>query len=283
MIEVRRGAPGYPVRLARSPYAPPSLWVRGRMPPDERKTVAIVGTRRMTDYGRRITRELASALARAGAVIVSGLAQGIDSTAHTAAIAVGGLTVAVLGEGLLAFETSGPLTRRRIATAILERGALVSEYPIDTHGDYWTFPRRNATIAGLADVVVVVEAPETSGALITAKYGVELRRPVYAPPGPLDAPTWRGSSRWIGDGRARALTSASQVADVLGLALDVVLPARRSAASDRLLDILAVGPADADLIAARLGTSAGDAAAVIAELLIGGAIVATGDGRFSRR
>lgn len=237
----------------------------------------------MTDYGRRITREIASVLARSGAVIVSGLAQGIDSTAHTAAIAVEGLTVAILGEGLLAFEASGPLTRRRIASAILERGALISEYPVDTHGDYWTFPQRNATIAGLSDAVIVVEAPFESGALITAKYARELRRPVFAPAGPLGATTWRGSNGWIADGRATMLTSAGQVADLLGLRLACGPTTPRGVAADRLLDVLAMGPADADSIAARLSTSPGEAATVIAELLIGGSIVATGDGRFARR
>jgi DNA processing protein len=275
--------PGYPARLAGSVHAPERLWIRGRLPAEERRTVGIVGTRRMTDYGRRIAREIAAVLAHAGAVIVSGLAQGIDSTAHTAAIAVGGLTVAILGEGLLAFEATGPWARRRIASAILERGALISEYPVDTHGDYWTFPQRNATIAGLSDVVVVVEAPLESGALITAKFAKELRRPVFAPAGPLGAPTWRGSDGWIADGRATMLTSAVQVADRLGLTLAAAPTTRRGPAADRLLDALSMGPADADTIAARLSASAGEVATVIAELLIGGSIVATGDGRFARR
>jgi DNA processing protein len=283
MIELRRGDAGYPQRLARSTYGPERLWVSGHLPPDSRPTIAIVGTRRMTDYGRRMTRELASTLARAGAVIVSGLAQGIDSTAHIGAVAVDGCTVAVLGEGLLAFERMGPIARRRVAHAILERGAVISEYPVDAHGDLWTFPKRNATIAGLADAVVVVEAPTRSGALITASYATSMGRTVYAIPGPLGAPTWHGSNSWIADGRACPLTAADQLAVPYGLTIVPIAPHVRTPAGDRLLDALAIGPADADTIAARLSTSAGEVATVIAELLIGGSIVATGDGRFARR
>lgn len=282
MIELRRGEAGYPERLRRSTHAPERLWVSGRMPPDTKTTVAIVGTRRMTDYGRRMARELASTLGRAGVVIVSGLAQGIDSTAHVGAIAVDGCTVAVLGEGLLAFETMGPISRRRIARAILANGALVSEYPVDARGDVWTFPRRNATIAGLADAVVVVEAPIRSGALITANYASSIGRKVYAIPGPLGAPTWRGSNAWIAEGRAFALTSAAQLAEPFDLTIVPIASHVRGAAAERLLEILAMGPADADTIAARLSTSSGEVATVIAELLIGGSIVATGDGRFAR-
>ncbi len=283
MREIRRGDPGYPERLSRSKLAPERVWVVGTLPPAGKKTVAIVGTRRMTDYGRRIARELAGTLARSGVAIVSGLAQGIDSTAHQAALAMDGCTVAVLGEGLLSFGSSGPIRRRRIAHAIVERGALLSEYPVDVPGTYWSFPRRNATIAGLADVVVIVEAPERSGALITAAYAVDLGRPLFAVPGPLGASTWVGSNRLVAERRADLLTSADQIAVVLGIEL-----ARRSEpavapAAERLLQILAAGPADADSLADRLGAPASEVAMTVAELLIGGSIVATGDGRFARR
>ncbi len=283
MIELRRGDPGYPERLARSKLAPDRLWVVGTLPPAGKKTVAIVGTRRMTDYGRRIARELASTLAASGVVIVSGLAQGIDSTAHQAALAVDGCTVAVLGEGLLSFESSGPIRRRRIAHAIVEHGALISEYAVELRGTYWTFPRRNATIAGLADVVVVVEAPEGSGALITAGYAIDLGRPLFAVPGPLGASTWVGSNRLVAERRAHLLTSADQIAARLGIEIAHRFERTPLPAAERLLEALAAGPSDADSLAQRLGTPASDVAMTIAELLIGGSLVATGDGRFARR
>ncbi|HZC31419.1 MAG TPA: DNA-processing protein DprA, partial [Gaiellaceae bacterium] len=193
-MELRRGRPGYPARLSLTAHAPERLWIWGELPREDRKTVGIVGTRRMTEYGHRIAREIAGALASAGAVVVSGLAQGIDSTAHSAALAVGGCTVAVLGEGLVAFETTGPTARRRIAHAILERGAVISQYPREQVGTHWTFPTRNVTIAALGDVLVVVEAPIGSGSLITAEFAKELGRSVLAVPGPLGASTWEGSN-----------------------------------------------------------------------------------------
>lgn len=284
MIELRPGEPGYPLRLRDLSSPPDPLWLDGRLPPDDARWVAIVGTRRLTPYGTRVAREIAQDLAVAGAVIVSGLAQGIDSVVHASALAAGGRTVAVLGEGLLAFDRSGPMQRRRLARAIRERGALVSEYGLDFGAQTWTFPRRNATIAALADAVVVVEAPHRSGALITADRAIDLGRPLYAVPGPLGASTWEGSNEYIADGRAWLLLAARDVASTLGLSLRAVPDRpRETTMVDRALELLAAGAADADAIAAPLGLSAADAATLIAGMLLAGSIVPTGDGRFARR
>lgn len=239
----------------------------------------------MTDLGRRMARELAMVLARSGVVIVSGLAQGIDSTAHAAAIAADGVTVAVLGEGLLSFETMGPVRRRRIASAILERGALLSQFPVDAHGDRWSYPRRNATVAALGDAVVVIEAPRGSGALITAQYAVRIGRALFAIPGPPAAPTWQGSNQLISDGQAQLLTSADQVATVLRVRL-AARGAEKSALgplADRVVALLSGGPADVDAIASAAGVASADVATLLAEMLIGGVVIATGDGRFALR
>lgn len=230
-----------------------------------------------------MARELSGALAAAGAVVISGLAQGIDSVAHAAAVAAEGRTIAVLGEGLAAFEGSGPLRRQQLAVKIRGRGALVSEYATDVRPTAWTFPRRNATIAALSDALVVVEAPETSGALITADRALRMRRPVYAVPGPLGAPTWLGSNRLIADGRANLLLDAGVVAALLGLRLVPAEAPTASETAERLLALLAAGAADADAIAAGLGIALRDATTLIAELLIDGQVLATGDGRFARR
>ncbi len=283
MIELRPGEPGYPRRLRDLPSSPDPLWLRGTLPDERLPHVAIVGTRRVTPYGTRIARELATAVAAAGAVVVSGLAQGVDAVVHAAALAAGGMTIAVLGEGLLAFEKSGPFRRQRLAQAIRERGALVSEYGLDFGARTWTFPRRNATIAALANVVVVIEAPVGSGALITADRARELGRPVYAAPGPLGASTWEGSNRYIADGRALMLLSPADLSEPLRL--EIAPSAERPLGTgtiDRTLELLAAGPADADAIATPLGLSATDAATLIADMLLAGSIVPTGDGRFAR-
>ncbi len=283
MIRLRRTDARYPKRLEQIGHAPDPMWVAGRLPAEDRPAVAIVGTRRMTAYGRRLARDLALALARAGIVIVSGLAQGIDSTAHAAALEAGGETVAVLGEGLMAFTEVGPILRRRLAKAIAERGAVVSEYPLDVHGTDWTFPRRNETIVGLSDAVVVIEAPHGSGALITAEFARAHGKPLFVAPGSLGAWTWAGSNALISTGEATLLTSADQVASLFGVALAPSMLKPFTTTADRLLELLAPGAADVDAIAASLGIAAAEASTLIAELLIAGSVVATGDGRFARR
>lgn len=283
MIRVSPVDREYPERLRAMKRPPDPLWIWGRLPDAHARTVGIVGTRRLTPYGCRIARELAMALARAGAVVVSGLAQGIDSTAHAGALDVKGHTIAVLGEGLGWYDEHGPLRRRQLARRIRREGALLSEYPLDLRGTEWTYPRRNATIAALCDALIVVEAPEGSGALITADRMNDVERPVFVVPGPLGAATWVGSNRYIAEGKGKLLASAQQIADHLRLKLE---PARRGdggGLGTRLAELLAAEAADADTIAAGLGIGAREAATLIAEQLIAGAIVGTADGRFARR
>jgi DNA processing protein len=284
MIQLGPRDARYPKRLRALTDPPDPLWVWGALPDDQVPTVGIVGTRRLTTYGARVARELALVLARAGAVVVSGLAQGIDSTAHAGALEGGGHTIAVLGEGLAWFDDHGPIRRRTLARRIREQGALVSEYPLDVPGSDWSYPKRNATIAGLCDALVVVEAPERSGALITAKRMLKLRRQVYAVPGPFGAPTWIGSNEFIAVGKAKLLASAQQIADQLGLRL--ATPARSDRGDDlagRLMALLAVDAAETDAIAAGLRVTSAEAATLIAQQLVAGAIVPTPDGRFARR
>jgi len=283
LSELRPGEPGYPRRLKDLRHPPDPLWLDGTLPDEAARSIAIVGTRRSTPYGTRVAREVAGAVASAGAVVVSGLAQGIDSVAHQAAIDAGGRSIAVLGEGLLAFDQSGPVRRRRLARAIRERGALVSEYGLDFGAQSWTFPRRNTTIAALADVVVVIEAPTGSGALITAERAIEIGRPVFAAPGPLGASTWEGSNRYISERKAHLLLSAADVLSRFGLAVTHLPdPPPRSGLVDRALDLLASGAADPDTIASSLGLPVANVTTLIADMLLKGRIVATGDGRFAR-
>lgn len=283
LIELRPAEPGYPERLLDLPSPPDPLWLDGELPGSDTPCVGIVGTRRMTPYGRQAAREISFGLAAAGVAVISGLAQGIDSVAHEAAIEARGRTVAVLGEGLLAFERFGPERRRPLARRIREGGALVSEYPLDLGALPWTFPKRNATIAALSDAVVVVEAPRGSGALITAKEAARLGRPVFAVPGPIGAPTWLGSNDAIQDGTARIVFGPGPVAAELGVSLTTLgAESPAGAMGGRAVELIASGAAHPDELALELGISTEAAATLIADLLLAGEIVSTADGRLAR-
>jgi DNA processing protein len=197
----------YPELLGAIPDPPPVLYVRGSLAPHDGGAVAMVGTRRATVYGRDVAERLARDLAQHGITIVSGLAKGIDTHAHRGALAGGGRTIAVLAHGL---DTLYPPENRRLAAEMVERGALVSDYPLGTGPLAENFPPRNRIISGLAAGVIVVEADHRSGALITSKFALEQGRDVFAVPGPINAPSSRGCNRLIQDG-ARLIASAEDV------------------------------------------------------------------------
>jgi DNA processing protein len=186
----------YPSLLAAIP-SPPELWMRGELQRDDALAIAIVGTRRASAYGLAAAERLAFDLAAHGVTIVSGLARGIDTAAHRGALEAGGRTVAVLGSGL---QVIYPPENGELARTIERRGALVSQFPPGVPPLAGNFPARNRTLAGLALGVVVVEAPERSGALITAGLAGELGREVFAVPGQITIETGRGSNRLIQDG-----------------------------------------------------------------------------------
>lgn len=209
-LELPLGDPGYPLPLAEIPGAPESLHVRGRLPTDT-AAVAVVGARECTRYGRRVAARLAADLARAGVVVVSGLARGIDATAHRATIGAGGCTVAVLPGGL---DRPYPPRHAALAREIVRSGgALVTERPAGSEVAPWSFPRRNRIIAGLARVVVVVEAAERSGARITAGLAIDQGREVLVVPGPVTSPVSRGCHALLSEGAH----PCTDVADVLAL------------------------------------------------------------------
>lgn len=213
------GDPGYPARLRTIDLPPRVLFVRGsEVALRADAAVAVVGTRRPTDAGRRIAGRIGAALARAGAVVVSGLALGIDGAAHAAVVEEGGLTVAVIGGG---HARLAPLAHDRLATAIVESGgAVVSEHAPGVEPSRGTFPRRNRIISGLADAVVVVEAGARSGALLTAAWALEQGRECFFVPGSIEAPESAGCLAWLRDygGIARIVAGVPQLLDDLGLA-----------------------------------------------------------------
>jgi DNA processing protein len=203
----------YPQRLKEIEQPPPVLYLRGELSPEDTWAVAIVGTRRVSPYGRQVTEEIASYLAANGVTIVSGLARGVDAIAHSAALKAGGRTLAVLGSGV---DKIYPPENRAMAEQMIEHGAVLSDYVPGTPPESSNFPPRNRIISGLSMAVVVVEAGETSGALITAEFAAEQGREVFAVPGNILAPQSKGTNKLIQRG-AHPLLSANDIMEALNL------------------------------------------------------------------
>ena len=260
---------------------PSQLWMRGREGIlDVRPRVAIVGTRRATSYGLRVTRELAACIARAGGCVVSGLAAGIDSAAHRAALEADGATVAILGTGI---DLTFPAGNARLQEEIGERGVLLSELDREDHGTRFTFPKRNRLIAALCSVVVVVEAPIRSGALGTAEIAEKLGRTVAAVPGPIDQPQSEGSNLLIQSG-AQVIASMEDLLALAGLTA-AVRASRAAPDSDegKVWTALADGAADMDTLCARSGLPAAQCMAAVTTLEIAGSIECALSGEIRRR
>jgi DNA processing protein len=184
----------YPENLRQSSFPPPLLYVRGRLEPRDRYSVAIIGSRRATQYGRAVAQQFAARLAGCGITIASGFARGIDSQAHQSSMDAGGRTVGVLGNG---HAVCYPPENQKLGQRIVEQGALVSEYPMETPPDRFNFPERNHVIAAISLGTVVAEAAEKSGALITANQAVEENRFVFAVPGDITRLNSRGTNALI--------------------------------------------------------------------------------------
>jgi DNA processing protein len=209
--------PLYPSRLKEIYDYPPLLYVRGNLPVQDEPCLAVVGTRRPTIYGRQVTEEIVADLARSKITIVSGLARGIDSVAHRAALDAGGKTIAVFASGL---DIVYPGENVKLAQAIMEHGALVSEYPLGVKPKAENFPLRNRIMSGLSLGVLVVEAGERSGALITAHQAVEQNREVFAIPGSILSPTSKGTNRLIQEG-AKLVRNYADILEELNLTIVV--------------------------------------------------------------
>lgn len=204
---------GYPEKLGHLVDPPPVLFARGRLELLGRPSVTIVGSRRSTVYGRRSAEALAAQMAIRGIIVVSGLALGIDGASHRGALEAGGDTIAVLGSGV---DLIQPASHRRLGERIVHEGLLLSEFLPGEPARPHHFPRRNRILAALGGAVVVVEAAERSGALITVEHALDLGRDVYAVPGALDAPQSRGCNTLIRQG-AQVITSPEEFGRDLGL------------------------------------------------------------------
>ena len=203
----------YPQRLKEIEQPPPVLYVRGEYLPDDLYAVAIVGTRRVTPYGRQITEELSSFLAANGITVISGLARGVDAIAHQAALKAGGRTIGILGSGV---DKIYPPEHRQMAEQMMTQGGVMSDYAPGTPPDASNFPPRNRIISGLSLAVVVIEAGETSGALITAEFAAEQGREIFAVPGSILAPQSKGTNKLIRNG-ALPLLSVDDLMQSLNL------------------------------------------------------------------
>ena len=205
--------PRYPSRLAEIYDPSPVLYVRGSLEAEDERSLAVVGTRKATAYGKEAAATLCKDLAANGVVVVSGLARGIDSIAHRAAMDAGGRTIAVLGTGV---DTIYPPEHSMLARDIMEHGALVSEYPMGTSPKAQHFPQRNRLISGMTLGTLVIEAGDRSGALITVSHALEQGRDVFCVPGNIFSPASRGTNALIQEG-AKAVVSHTDILEELNL------------------------------------------------------------------
>jgi DNA processing protein len=276
----------YPPALAAIVDPPPLLWVKGRVDAlAAQPVVAIVGARAASAYGLAVAERLAGDLASRGVMIVSGLARGVDSAAHRGALAGGGVTVAVLGSGV---DIIYPPEHKPLAREMQERGAIVSELVPDTPPNPIFFPQRNRIISGLARAVVVIEAGDKSGSLITARSALEQGRDVLAVPGNILTGRNRGAHGLLRDG-AKIVETADDILEELhlsvgmnpGAAAEASEPAR--APIDSLLACLTTGETcDLDEIAERSGLTSARLLPRLFELEVQGLVRRAGGGRFVR-
>ncbi len=247
-------APSYPSRLKEIYDYPPILYVRGSLLPQDEWCLAVVGTRQATVYGRQVTEEIVTDLAQSKITIVSGLARGIDSIAHQTALAAGGRSIAIFACGL---DIVYPSENADLARRIMQQGALISEYPLGTRPKAENFPRRNRIMSGLSLGVLVTEADERSGAMITAQIALEQNREVFAIPGSILSPASRGTNHLIQEGAklVRDYTNILEELNLMNVARQLemreVIPT--SDTESRLLKHLGVEPTHVDEVCRSSG------------------------------
>lgn len=261
----------WPSRLTDDPEAPVLLFVRGT-PAEPAVTVAIVGTRACSPYGRDVAVELGRAAAEAGVAVISGLAMGIDAAAHRGAVSVSGASpIAVLGAG---FDRPTPASNRALYQSVIAHGVVYTETPIGAGGARWRFPARNRIIAGLADAVVVVESDDKGGSFYTVDEALRRDRPVLAVPGSIRARTSRGTNSLLVEG-ASPCRGIDDVFAAIGLSTEHVRTHRTASVSDEAAALLAWGPHDQiaiDALVAQSQLSAGRCLRLLDELRRAGAV-----------
>lgn len=271
---------GYPENLKNIYDPPPVLYIKGEILEEDSFAVGIVGSRKASDYGLKTAHRIASRLAELGITIVSGMALGIDSAAHKGALAAKGRTIAVFACGL---KHVYPMTNFRLSQEIQNSGAIITEYPFDTEAIASQFPARNRIISGMSLGVIVVEAGEKSGSLITADFALEQGREVFAVPGNITSPNSKGANELIKSG-AKLVNRIEDIIEELNLNLicNIKSNIRNSEGSDisaeegRILDFLKSGGACGDEIAAATKLKPGKVMAVLTMLEMKGLIQQVG-------
>lgn len=265
--------PQYPQSLKNIFDPPPFLYVRGKLEPGDCNAIAVVGSRRASDYGLRAAADISRELAAAGLTVVSGMAAGIDSAAHRAALAARGRTIAVLGCGA---DVCYPAENRRLYDQIAQTGAIVSEYAPGTGPDTYHFPARNRIISGLARGILVIEAGPKSGSLITARLALEQGRDVFAVPGSIYSYKTKGANQLIRSG-ACLVESGRDIVEALGMSADarpertlVPAPEELDPETRRVYDQLAEEPVHIDRLICETNLPSSQISAALLELELGG-------------
>lgn len=257
----------YPLNLRHSFLPPPLIYVRGEIEKADRFAISVVGSRMSTTYGRSATDAIVEELVKAGLTIISGLAMGIDASAHAAAMRHGGRTIAVVANGL---ARCFPAEHRGLVEEVVRHGAVISEYPMDEKPARMNFPERNRIIAAMGLGTIVAEAPARSGALITADMALDENRSLYVVPGDITRKTAQGCNNLIRAGAARLITSGADVLEDLqgqlrgllkeeGLEQEKIEPAKPklllSEEEERIYTMITDGPLTIDEISERLDGS----------------------------
>jgi DNA processing protein len=268
----------YPHRLKEIYDYPPVLYYKGTILPEDEWCLAVVGTRRATIYGKQVTQEMVADLVSSRITIVSGLAKGIDTVAHRTALEAGGRTLAVLANGL---DTVYPPENESLARDITEHGAIISEYPLGARPRAENFPRRNRILSGLSMGVLVTEADENSGAMITARDALEQNREVFAVPGSILSQASRGTNGIIQAGEAKLVTKHTEILEELNLTtvarqieMSELLPSTDTEAL--LIKQLGAEPSHIDEVCQRSGLAAATVSSTLAMMELKGLVKQVG-------
>ncbi len=278
----------YPRLLKQIYDLPPLLFVKGELLPEDERSIAVVGTRRVSAYGREAAAYLTRDLAQRGVTVVSGLARGVDAIAHKTALDAGGRTIAILGHGL---DHLYPPEHRALAAEVASHGALVSEYPLGVRPDAQNFPRRNRIMSGMSLGTLVIEAPEGSGAIWTVRHALEQDREVFCVPGSIFSPNSLATNLLIQQG-AKLVMSYKDVLEELNLAdvaehqLPLPMPAALVAPADptesAILSKLAYDPTHVDDVTRATGLPMSAVSATLALMEIKGLVKQVGNMNYVR-
>ena len=260
--------------------SPENLYIKGNLPTSRPPVVAIIGTRKPTAYGREVTQALAYELAKSGVVIVSGLASGIDTIAHTATLEAGGTTIAVLAQGL---HEIYPASNRGLAERIIKNGALITEYDMGVPGMRHQFLARNRIVSGLADAIIVTEAADRSGTFSTVAHALEQNKEVFAVPGPITSLLSAGPNRLLQQGAGVAL-NATDILQVI--APDLIAGQKQFVFGNnplevKIIELIKQGVRDGDNLMTKSKAEASDFLQALTMMELNGTVRSLGNNRWT--